>query len=332
MQYRTLGRTDIEVSAVCLGCWALVGQAGDTWGEQDRDESRRTVRAALDAGITFFDTAEVYGRGESEDLLGAALGPRRSEAVIASKVSRAHLKPGDVTAACDASLRRLQTDCIDLYQVHWPDPDVPLADTFGALDALKEAGKVRAVGVSNFGASYLPDALNAGRIEGNQVCYSLLFRAIEHDVQPICAEHGISILPYSPLAQGLLTGKFRTADDVPEGRARTRLFSTDRPQARHGEPGCEAAVFAALDRIREICDGLGRPMNEVALAWLLAQESVTTVIAGARHPAQIEANARAADLDLPADVLTALDEATQPVKDHVGRNIDLWQTDSRADR
>lgn len=330
MNYRRLGRTEVQVSVVGLGCWALIG--GDTWGHQDREDSRRTIEAALDAGINFFDTAENYGAGESEELLGNVLAARRDEVVIATKVSRRHLAFDEMRAACENSLRRLKTDHIDLYQVHWPNPDVPLADTLAALEALKETGKVRAVGVSNFGASYLAEAVQAGRVESNQVAYSLLFRAIEHEVQPMCAEHGISILPYSPLAQGLLTGKFRTIDDVPEERARTRLFSRDRPNARHDEPGCEPALFAALDRIRQICEELGRPMNQVALGWLLAQDAVTSVIAGARRPDQAAENARAADVQLPAHVIEDLYLATAPVKAALGTNIDPWQTNSRADR
>jgi len=330
VDYRKLGRTDIDVSAVALGCWALIG--GETWGEQDRDESRRTIEAALDAGITFFDTAENYGAGESEALLGRVLPPRRQEVVIASKVGRGHLAPDDVREACEGSLRRLKTDYIDLYQIHWPNPAVPIDETLGALQSLKDAGKVRSIGVSNFGATYLDEAVQVGRIESDQVGYSLLFRAVERAVQRLCVEHGISILAYSPLAQGLLTGKYRTAADVPDGRARTRLFSTTRPSARHGEPGCEEALFTALDRIRGLCGEVGKPMNQVALAWLLAQDAVASVIAGARHPEQVLENARAAEVELTPDVLDALGRATEPVKDYVGDNIDLWQTVSRADR
>jgi aryl-alcohol dehydrogenase-like predicted oxidoreductase len=330
VRYRRLGRTDIEVSTVCLGGWALVG--GPTWGDQDRAASRAAVRAALDAGVTFFDTAEGYGDGESEELLADALGPRRQEVVIASKVGERHLRPDALREHLERSLRRLKTDCVDLYQVHWPNPDIPLEETFGALEALRAEGKIRAAGVSNFGSSYLRDLLKVRAPASNQVCWSLLFRAVEHDVQPLCREHGVALLPYSPLCQGLLTGKYRAPDDVPPGRARTRLFGPDRPESRHREGGCEAAVFAALARIRRIADGLGRPMGEVALAWLLAQEGVASVIAGARSAEQAAADARAADLDLAADVLAALAEATEPVKRHVGRNIDFWQTESRADR
>ncbi len=330
MKFRKLGSTDIDVSTVCLGCWALIG--GGTWGPQDRDDSRATIRAALDAGVTFFDTAEGYGSGESEALLGEVLGPHRSEVVLASKVGRRNLRPDALKAHCEESLRALATDYMDLYQIHWPDPDVPLAETVGAMQDLKAEGKIRAIGVSNFGAGYLGEALEVGPVASNQVCYNLLFQAVEFEVEPLASERGVSILPYSPLAQGLLTGKFRTADNVPEGRARTRHFSKDRPEARHQEPGCEEEVFATVDRIRAIAAEVDQPMSRVALAWLLAQPGVVSVIAGARNPDQVHENVGAGDLKLPPDVLARLSDATDPVKQALGRNIDAWQTDSRAER
>jgi len=330
MEYRKLGQTDIEVSTVCLGCWALIG--GGTWGDQDRGESLATLRAALDAGITFFDTAPGYGNGESEELVGKALADVRNDVVLATKVSRGQLAHDDVIASCERSLRLLKTDVIDLLQVHWPRADVPLAETLEAMQRLQEAGKVRAIGVSNFGGSYLAEAAALARIETNQLCYSLLWRPVEHEVRPMCMERGIGILCYSPLCQGLLTGKFASADDVPEGRARTRLFSSDRPYARHGESGCEAETFQALAEVRRIAEAAGQPMGHVALAWLLARRGVTSVIAGARSPEQARHNARAADAKLADETLDALTAATEAVKAQVGTNADMWQSDSRMER
>ncbi|MFW6060296.1 MAG: aldo/keto reductase [Phycisphaeraceae bacterium] len=323
MQYRTLGRTDIEVSTVAMGCWAIVGDG--TWGPQDEQDAIDAIRAALDAGITFFDTAEAYGDGDSEKLLARGLADQRDRAVIASKVSPSNLNAADLRRACERSLKHLGTDYIDLYQVHWPNWDVPIDETFGALEKLRDQGKIRAIGVSNFGPKDLSEAINQARIESNQVAYNLLLRGVEHGIQPMCAEHGIAILPYSPLAQGLLTGKFRTADEVPEGRARTRHFAADRPQARHGEPGCERETFAAIDGIRAVSARIGQPMGRVALAWLLHQPAVASVLAGARNPAQARENAQAADVTLSDEVLRELDELTQPVKRHLGANPDPWQ-------
>lgn len=176
MRYRKLGQTDIIVSVIAMGCWPIVGDF--TWGPQDEADSIATIHAALDAGINFFDTAEMYGNGYSEELLGRALAGRRHEVVIASKVGSEHLAADQVIRAGEGSLRRLRTDYIDLYQIHWPSRTVPLAETMAALERLRQQGKVRAIGVSNFGLGDLGDLLAIGRPETNQLPYSLLWRAI----------------------------------------------------------------------------------------------------------------------------------------------------------
>jgi aryl-alcohol dehydrogenase-like predicted oxidoreductase len=327
MQTRRLGESDLEVSAVALGCWALVG--GFNWGPQDRQESRATLRAAHELGVTLFDTAEAYGDGESERLIGEALGNVRDEILLASKVSPSHFAAPDLTAACEESLRNLGTDRLDLYQLHWPTAEVPPAETVGALERLREAGKIRHWGVSNYGPRNLDGLLPHGRPVSNQVAYNLLFRAVEHAILPRCREEGIGVLCYSPIMQGLLAGKFADADAVPDDRARTRHFAGSRPQARHGEAGAEAETFAAVARVRQLADEAGVPMADLALAWLLAREGVSSVIAGARRPEQVEMNARAAALELPADLLARLDEATRPLKEALGPNPDMWQGESR---
>jgi aryl-alcohol dehydrogenase-like predicted oxidoreductase len=322
MKYRKLGRTDIDVSVVAMGCWAIAG--GWTWGPQDEADSIATIHAALDAGVNFFDTAEGYGRGYSEEVLGRALKGRRHEAVIATKVSKGHLAPDDVIEACEGSLRRLQTDVIDLYQIHWPSREVPISETFPALEKLREQGKVRAVGMSNFGVGDLTDLLAVGHCQTDQLPYSLLWRAIEYEILPKCVEEDIGILCYSPLMQGLLTGKYGSPDEVPEGRARSRHFSKDRPRVRHGEPGCEPETFAAIERIRQISESVGESMAQVSLAWLLAQPGVNAVLAGARKPHQIEETAQAADLTLAPETIEALTEATEEVKRLLGTSPDIW--------
>ena len=310
-----------------MGCWAFVG--GALWGPQDEADSIATVQAALDAGVNLFDTAEGYGDGYSEEVLGRALEGYRHQAVIATKVSQPSLSGDAVQEACERSLQRLQTDYIDLYQIHWPSRTTPLAETMEALERLREQGKVRAIGVCNFGVGDLSNLLAIGWAETDQLPYSLLWRAIEYQIRQKCLDEGIGILCYSPLIQGLLTGKFASPDEVPAGRARTRLFSTDRPLARHGEPGCEAEVFAALGTIRRISDAIGEPMAEVALAWLLHQPGVTSVLAGARYPDQIRQTAQAADLKLAPEIINALTKATDEVKRKMGRNPDPWQAKSR---
>ncbi|MGI6209706.1 MAG: aldo/keto reductase [Anaerolineae bacterium] len=327
MQYRQLGHTDITVSALGLGCWAFGG--GPYWGDRDDERSIETIHAALDAGINSLDTAEGYGDGRSEMIVGRALAGRRQEAIIATKVSSGHLAPDDVRLACEASLRRLQTDYIDLYQIHWPSREVPIQDTMAALQRLREEGKVRAVGVSNFGPLDLSEVLAVGRVESNQLPYSLLWRAIEYEIQDLCVANDISILCYSPLAQGLLSGRWRSADEVPQGRAVTRFYSSARPGARHGEPGAEPEVFEALAQIEQIAADVDQPMADLALAWLLHRPGVTSVLAGAGNPAQVRANALAADLRLDPDVIDRLDRATDALKAKLGANPDMWQSESR---
>ncbi|MGC9394048.1 MAG: aldo/keto reductase [Anaerolineae bacterium] len=328
MDYRKLGKSDLEASVITMGCWAIAG--GRLWGPQDEAEAIGALHAAVDAGINFFDSAEGYGAGRSEALIGKAFkGHLRDKVLIATKVSQRHLRPADLRAACENSLRNLGMETIDVYYIHWPNWDIPLADTLGEMQRLKDEGKIRFVGCSNFGKRDLTEILALEHVEINQLAYNLLFRAIEYDIVPLCVEHRVSIAPYSPLLHGILTGKFATLADIPDERARTRHFSAaHRSMVRHGEPGAEAETAAALAAIREICDGAGLPMAQVALAWLLEQPGVTTVIAGARNPAQIQANAAAAALTLPADVVAALTQATEPLKVALGPNPDMWQNDA----
>jgi myo-inositol catabolism protein IolS len=330
MKYRTLGRTDIRVSVICHGLWSISPEDW-MWGGNPREESLSAIRASLEEGVNFFDTAEAYGEGGSEEVLGEALAGRRQEAVIATKVSSAHLAPADLKKSFEASLRRLRTDYIDLYQIHWPGRDVPLADTLGAMEELRVQGKLRVVGVSNFGVGPMRNLFSAGRAETNQLAYSLLWRPIERDILPICTEHEVGVLCYSPLCQSLLTGKFARPDEVPPRRARNRLFSKDRPHSRHGEGGCEKEVFEALARIREVCGHAGLSMDQAALAWLVARPGVTAAIPGARTAEQAQRNARAADAGLSSQVIAELDSATQPVKARLGTNADMWESTSRME-
>ena len=329
MQLRKLGNSTLIVSPIGVGFWGIVG--GDYWGAQDETDTVGAVQAALDAGINFFDTAEGYGNGYSEEMLGRALKGRRDEAIIATKVSAGNLAPGDIRAACERSLKRLQTDTIDLYQVHWPSRDVSFEDSMAALLDLQRAGKIRVIGVSNFGRLDMPDMLQCGRYDANQLPYSLLWRAIEFDIQPQCLEHNIGILPYSPLNQALLTGRYRNADEMPYSRTRTRHFRGDRRDSRHGTAGFETETFAAVEAIREISADIGQEMVHVALAWLLHKPAVTSVLAGARNPAQIESNLIAGSLALSAETMRRLDDATDDLKHKLGSDPDMWGTgaDSR---
>ncbi|MEZ4868652.1 MAG: aldo/keto reductase [Caldilineaceae bacterium] len=327
MEYRQLGKTDIQVSVIALGCWPFAG--GAVWGEQDDNVSIATVHAALDAGINFFDTAEGYEKGHSERVLGRGLKGRRDEAIIATKVSPSHLTKADVIAACEQSLVNLQTDYIDLYQIHWPNWKVPLAETVEALQQLKQQGKIRAIGVSNFAVQDLSAMLALSECETNQLPYSLLWRVIEREILPLCRANQVGLICYSPLMQGLLTGRYASADEVPDGLSRTRLYAHTRPMAEHSDPGCETEVYTALAQIRRIADELGQPMATVALAWVKAQPGVTSFLVGARKPEELAWNLPVLDLNLPTAVVAELSRITEPIKAKLGNNPDMWMSTSR---
>jgi len=327
MQYRSIANGELQVSTICLGCWAIVGDA--TWGRQEKADAIAAIRASLDAGVNFFDTAEGYGAGYSEQLLGEALGADRQRAVIATKVARSHLAGDDLTEACERSLSNLGTDYIDIYYIHWPSRTVPVDQTVRAMEQLIAAGKVRHIAVSNFGPADLASILPHTRPVLNQLAYSLLFRAVEYEVLPACRRASVPVACYSPLMQGLLTGKFARPDDVPPGRARTRHFSKDRPEARHQEDGAEAETFQAVRAIAEVAREAGLEMGAMSLAWLLAQEPVASVVVGARSAEQARANAAAGDLTLSPELLGRLEEVTRPLREKLGPNPDMWQTDSR---
>jgi aryl-alcohol dehydrogenase-like predicted oxidoreductase len=287
---RSLG--DLNVSAVGLGC--------NNFGRRvDLDGTRAVVDAALEVGVNFLDTADVYGdQGGSETLLGEVLKGRRDRVVLATKFgmdmgangpsTRPRGSKAYVREAVDASLRRLQTDVIDLYQYHRPDGETPIEETLGALDELVKAGKVRAIGCSNFSAAELEEAAGAARENGFagfvslQNEYSLLKRDIEADVVPECEQLGVGVLPYFPLASGLLTGKYRRGQDAPEG---TRL---------HGRPEiADDATFDQLEAAEELARSRGVELIDLAIAGLATQPMVASVIAGATGPEQVRANAAA---------------------------------------
>lgn len=324
MKRNPLPNTDLSVSRLCFGCW---GVASDFhWGDRLEEESVAAMLAAVDAGVDFFDTAPVYGEGASETLLGRVMAENnlRDSLVVASKVPPNRMKPDEVIAECEASLQRLQTDHIDLYQTHWTNREVPLGDTWDAMLRLREQGKVRHVGVCNMGLGDLDEVTPRHQPVTNQLPYNLLWRMIEAEIIPRCRADGIGMLIYSPLMHGMLADKYRTAAEVPDGRARSRHFTTERPLARHGEPGCETETFAALDRIRELAVELNRPMSDLALAWIAQQNGITSVIAGARNAEQLRKNVACLESPLPTDVISQLNAATEKLKAALGTNPDMW--------
>lgn len=326
MEGRRLGKSPIEISVLGIGCWSFGGGDNDYWGLQDQRDVEAVVEAALDRGVNYFDTAEAYNQGRSEESLGKALEGRRDEAIIGSKIGPQNTEPSVLRAHCEASLRRLRTDRIDLYMIHWPITDHSTVDAFATLEDLRSEGKIRAIGVSNFGVEQLREALDTGvRFDSNQLCYNLLSRGIEEEIMPLCAAHEIGIVGYMPLLQGFLADKFKTPDEIPEVRARTRHFDGRRSLSKHGERGAEEEMFAALDGIREIAAQEGIPMSQLALRWCIAAPEMTCVLAGVRNPSQLEHDVQAFSRDLSAEVVEKLNDLTDPVTDKIGTNPDYFE-------
>ncbi len=315
------GKTDLETSPIVYGC---MGGAG-AFGAQEEKDSIEALQEAFNVGINFFDTAEAYGNGYSEQLLKKALGDKRSEMVISSKVARENLAPADIIEACDRSLKNLGTDYIDLYMLHWPNRDVPLADSIGALKTLKDAGKIRHYGVSNFGTADIDEAMALGDIDVNQLPYHLFFRTIEAEVLPKCQAAGIPIMCYSSLMQGLLAGKYKKIDDFPVDRARTRMFDYRKwDQVTHKETGAEEAGQELLDALWAMTAETGLAMEELAIGWLKAQEAVGGVIVGTRNGAQSKALKKLLDVNLDDSILQALSDASNRLYVELGTDVDMW--------
>lgn len=327
MNYRKLGNSDIDVTELTFGCMSIVNDINSN--SQSEKDSIEAIELSLSEGINFYDTAPGYGDGASEILLGKALGPRRNDVVVATKVNGS-LKEEDIFRECEKSLKNLNTDYIDLYQIHWPDWETPLQESIGALDRLKTEGKIRSYGVSNFGKQDLSEAIELGNVVTNQMSYNLIWRNLEKEVVPICEKANVGILCYSSMMQGLLTGKFKAVEEVPEGRARSHHFSKDnRPLVRHGGNGFEKETFEAINALRGISETHQFPMGTLALRWLLAQPAVTSVLVGARNAQQAKENIDAVRSNILPEVLSDATEATDPLKSLMGLNVDMWAEPSR---
>jgi aryl-alcohol dehydrogenase-like predicted oxidoreductase len=316
MEYRNLGRTGVKVSPLCLGAMMF-----GAWGEPDHEKSIRIIHAALDAGINFVDTADVYSQGENEEIVGKALKGRRDDIVLATKF---HGQMGDeinhqgssrrwIMTEVENSLRRLQTDYIDLYQVHRPREDTDVEETLSALTDLVRAGKIRYFGSSTFPASQIVEAQWVSRDRGlerfktEQPPYSILVRGIEADVLPTCQRHGIGVIPWSPLGGGWLSGKYRKGQDTPSS---TRA---DRLPGRYdlSLPGNQRK-FDAADALGALADEVGIPLIEIAIAWVINHPAVTSAIIGPRTMEHLESQLPAASRTLDAELLDRIDEIVPP--------------------
>ncbi len=317
MEMRTLGRTGVRVSPLCLGAMMFGG-----WGNEDHDDSIRIIHRALDAGINFIDTADVYARGESEEIVGKALaGGRRDNVVLATKV---HGTMGDdpnefgnsrrwIIREVENSLRRLQTDWIDLYQIHRPEFDTDIDETLGALTDLVRAGKIRSFGSSTFPASAIVEAQWVAERRGRErfVCeqppYSLLVRGVENDVLPTAQRYGMGVIPWSPLAGGWLTGRYRVGQDAPESR-RAKLLPA---RFDMSNPANQRKLEAA-DALAQLAEEVGITLIELALAFVIRHPAVTAAIIGPRTMEHLESQLSAAEVTLSDEVLDKIDEIVPP--------------------
>ncbi len=317
MEKRPLGTSPIEITPIIMGTW----QAGKTmWTGIDDDQIISALQAAFDAGITTFDTAEVYGNGYSEQMIAKALGDKRYEITLLSKVFTNHYRYDQVVEACHRSLKNLGTDHLDLYQLHWPtgtwDTEVvPMEETMHAMTDLKHQGKIRAIGVSNFSRAQMEEAESFAHIDSLQPPYSLFWRFVEDDAMTFCKEHDRTVLAYSPLAQGILTGKFGPDHQFEEGdhRAGNKLF-----QPQHYQR-CQEA----LNQLRPIAARYEVTLGQLSLAWLIAQPQ-TCAIAGARNPQQIRESAKAGSLQITQEDLAEIDRIGRTVTDHLEPSALLW--------
>jgi methylglyoxal reductase len=317
MRYRALGGSGIQASVVTLGAWAI---GGWWWGGTDDAESIAAIHRALDLGMNLIDTAPAYGMGHSEEVVGKAIKGRRDEVVLATKcglvwhtdkgtrffpqagksVNR-YLGAESIRYELEESLRRLQTDYVDLYQTHWQDATTPIAETMGALLELKQEGKIRAIGVSNATVAQMDDYRAVGPLDADQEKYSMLDRALDGKQLPYCQRQNIAVLAYSPLAQGLLTGKVTAARPFAEGdyRAQEPRFSAENRRR----------VLAFLETLQPLADGYGLTLAQLAVAWTLARPGLSHALVGARSSAQVDENAGAGEAELLAADMARVEAA-----------------------
>lgn len=348
MELRQCGNSDLKLSVVGIGCWAFGGDEGDYWGAQDQTDVNALVRRAVELGINYFDTAEIYNNGRSETSLGLALqGLPRDQVIIGSKVTPAHCYHDTLIESCEASLRRLGTDYIDLYMIHWPlhphsvrhvtnDETVinnppTVEEAASALIKLQQQGKIRHIGVSNFAKNRLEEILSLGvKVAANQLHYSLFARAIEDEVLPYCQTQGIGILGYMTILQGILAGKFKTLAEIPAPRRRTRHFHhASTSLSRHNEEGAEAELQAALTQLHTLADEVQIPMAHLAIRWAFANPGITSALVGARNVAQLEDNAKAGAEPLSKELVARLNQITQPLKEKLGPSFDYYEHTSQ---
>lgn len=298
MKYTTLGKSGIKISRITHGCMEL---GGGPWETQTDAHNIALLHTALDHGVTTFDTAESYGGGHSEEVVGKALKGLRSRVVLCTKVSKEHLHKRDVIAACEGSLKRLDTDYIDLYYIHWPNSGIDLSETMEAFNLLKEQGKIRAIGVSNFDKAQMEEVCKYAQLDALQPEYNLLTRGIEANDLPFCAAHGVSVLTYNSIAKGILSGAFHFGGKV------VNDFRTAKPLF---QPDALKKEQRLLELLRDIAALHGVTISQVAIAASLAHEGVSSTIVGTQNEKHFLDNLAAAELELSAPELASIQETS----------------------
>jgi len=309
MKKRELGTSEITVSPIGLGTWGIGGPP--FWSQRDENESVATIKAALDSGVDLIDTAPVYGFGRSEEVVGKAIEGRRDKVVLATKCGLRwksqslkglyhDLSPSSVTEEIDNSLRRLKTDRIDLYQIHWPDPKTPVERTMERLNSIKEQGKIRAIGVSNFSVGQMKSALEIAPVISLQPKYNMLERDIEKEILPFCRDNNIGVLAYSPLASGLLTGKY-SEDHKFDGWRGKQNFGVFRKETF-------SPAMKIVQKLKDYADGRAIPLLALAIKWAISQPGVACALVGANSADQVRQNIKALDIELTRSDYQAIDK------------------------
>lgn len=309
MTYKKLGRTGLDVSVITMGSWVMGG--GEWWGS-DHDDRRYidTIKHAVDNGINTIDTATGYGDGHAEELVGQAVGSGREKLVLVSKANADALMAHNAETTVDGSLKRLGTDYIDIYFIHWPQPGISVAHNMEALEKLRQKGKIRFIGVSNFTKAHMDIARSTGTVDVFQPPYSLFWRNIEKELLPYCISHGIGVMTYSSIAMGLLSGKYTICTQLEEGDIRKSmvpLFAGNTFQK----------ALAAVETIRIVAQRSNATVSQAAISWVYSQQGVATAIVGARTPTQLAENLRAVEINFSNDDLKEMTLASQPVNEDI---------------
>lgn len=335
MEKVKLGNSDLMISRMTLGCWTFGSDANSYWGAQQKEDSVALLSRAIEMGVNYYDTAFVYNDGAAERALGEAIcSGLREKMIICNKIPQLSYEalPTYEQQVRD-SLKRLRTDYLDVLMMHWPcnDKDL-LRANLEQLQKVKDKGLVREIGVSNFGVGQMEIAREMGvEICVNELAYNIIHRGAELAVLPYIGKHNIAVMAYMPLMQGILSGKYDTIDEIPPIRRRTLHFdSLGNESIRHGGRGMEAELQAFLRDLKAVSAESGYSCSTLCISWILSRSEISTVLSGCRTTAQLEANVKAVETTLPADLIRKLDEISAPIAALCGANCDLWQWNSRV--